>query len=181
MYDVVWYAPDRVADAERVLERLPLDEVVTRGCPDLCLSQPGIPIPGQDGLGTCACANFLGASDCLQLGASSRVAALCELTDHGTGLVGGTLKASFWLSPDLRAAEEIAEDRERLLLAQKPPTAGYLFACARVALSTFILTSIACLCAIPRSFRKEPKRTIRPLSVLEREAGIMLGALKRGI
>jgi len=180
-YDVVWYSPDRMQDAERVLKRLELAEAVERDCPDLCLSQPGIRIPGQKILGRCAVRNFLGASDCLSLGCTDGIAALCDITEHGEGLVGGTLKDEFWLSSGLAAAEQIAAEREALLRAMKPPTARQLFRCARVALGTAVLSFIASIVAIPRSMKRVPPKTIRPLGILDAESLALMGAITRGV
>lgn len=181
MYDVVWYSPARRSDAERVLKRLSLGEAVRRDCPDLNMSSDGVPIPGQSLAGRCVCRNFIGASDCMPLGNTSKIADWCTLTDHGDGLVGGELKPEFWLSSELAQSEEIAVEREEMLRAMKPMPAGKLFrACMATLFASFALF-IAFLCAIPRCFKKQRKRQIRSLAELEVEFARVFGALKRGI
>jgi hypothetical protein len=181
VYDVVWYTPNRLDDAARVLKRLTVEEVRERECPDLLMSQAGVPIPGQKVNGRCVCRNFTGAVDCMNLGATDHIASLCSLSDHGEGLVGGILLPSFWLSDGLKDAERLTEERESSLRASNPLTARQLFRCSIASLSSFIIFGIASIVAIPRSFRKEPKRKIRTLAELENEGARLFGAIARGI
>jgi hypothetical protein len=181
VYDVVWYTPNRSDDAARVLKRLTLDEVNERECPDLLMGQAGVPIPSQKVKGRCVCRNFMGAVDCMHLGATDHIASLCSISDHGEGLVGGILLPSFWLSDVLKGAEQSAEERESSLRASKPLTARQLLKCSIASLSSFVVFGIASIIAIPRSFRKEPKRKIRTLAELENEGARLFGAIARGI
>ncbi len=175
MYDVVWYSPERVADVDRVLTRLTVEECTARNVPgDLVMSSPGVPIPGQDVLGRCVCRNCLGASDTLPLGNTAYMASICDLTAHGTGLVGGTLTADFLLSPEMESGEGLAAEREAMLRARVPWRFGQ---CLRYTWLTFVAMAasiVMCVRSIPRSLRRAPVKKIRSVGELEREFGRVL-------
>ena len=178
MYDVVWYSPDRRDDAERVLRRLDLQEAIDRQIGDLRMSQPGIPIPGQSGIGRCVCRNFLGA-ECLPLGDPSITGALA-LTDHGPGLVGGYLTAEFLLSGELQEAQDAQAERERRALTPRAPKSHEFVALSIRAALTCLVCAFAAFWTLPRYLKRERKRRIRSLAELEVAASELLGAMKGG-
>ena len=179
MYDIVWYSPSRIADAEKVLRRLDLAEAIERGCPDLLLSTPGVDIPGQRTKGRAACRNFLGAhylASAFGLG-SPGVHDLCDLTQHGEGLVGGVLKPEVLLSPEVEEAEQIQAEREARSFIVPPARFGALFRLSLGSLIAAVAYAVAALFSIPRSLKPRPQRKIRSLAELEVEAAMVMGAL----
>lgn len=178
-YDVVWYSQERRADAERVLKRLDLQEAIDRQVGDLCMSQDGVPIPGQKVVGRCVCRNFLGAGD-LALGDPS-IADLCNLTDHGPGLVGGYFNAEYLLSDRLKIASDQQADRE-LAAWVSPPLKAHDF--ARLSWGAFwscLGCALAALCTLHRYLKRTKKRRIRSLGELEQAAAQLLGEVARGV
>ncbi len=179
MYDVIWYAPARRSDAEKVLRRLDLAEAVGRQCGDLRMSSEPAKIPGQSGVGLCVCRNFLGAEG-LTMG-SPNLAALCDLTDHGDGLVGGMLKAEYLLSEQLASDAEEQADRE-IRVYQAPPVKAHTF--ARLAWESLVACvgcSLAVIFTLPRYLKRTPTRRIRSLAELEVAAGRLVAEVKGGI
>lgn len=178
MYDVVWYAPDRRDDAEKVIRRLDLQEAIDRQCGDLCMSD-GAQIPGQALKGRCICRNFLGAGG-LALG-NPDVADLCTLTDHGPGLVGGNFKAEYLLSEKLQEDADAQAQRE-IRAYQQPPIKSHTFArLAWSSLVSFIGCSFAAVFTLPRYFKRVPVRKLRSIAELEVAAGQLIGEVTRGI
>jgi hypothetical protein len=179
VYDVVWYSSDRRADAEKVLRRLDLQEAIDRQIGDLCMSQDGVDIPGQKCVGRCVCRNFLGAG-ALSLG-DPRIADLCALTDHGTGLVGGYFTAEYLLSDQLKADAD-AQAMLEIRAYQQPPLKSHHF--LKLAWSSFV-SWVACSCAVlftlPRYLKRQKARQLRSLAELEPAAGQLISEVTRGI
>jgi hypothetical protein len=172
MYDVVWYSPERVADANRLIKRLDLAEIVSRDVPgDLVMSAPGVKIPGQATLGRAIVRNFLGASDCMKLGDGQFMESVCDITQHGDGLAGGNLKDEFLVSNEIEEAEQIAADREAAIRASRPWRFGRCAAYCWFCFWALLASTVLAIRSIPRSLRKPPVRRVRSVSELEREWG----------
>jgi len=180
VYDIVWYTPDKVEDAGKVLRRLDVDEAIERGIPDVHMSPPCNLAPFTGLQGRAVMRNFLGTHLFLSehgMG-SPELANLCDVTIIATGLAGGNLKPEVLVSDAIKDAERIQEQREES--HREPPkwNTWQLLSEAKWAFYACLLALCAAVGAIPRTLWPPKKRKLRTLPELELEAQLVMGALE---
>ena len=179
MYDIVWYSPDKVEDAGKVLVRLDVDEAIERGVPDVHMSLPCNLGPFPDVQGRVAMRNFLGTHLFLSkygIG-SPDLTGLCDVTILATGLAGGNLHPKVLVSDEIKDAERIQEQREEAHREPRIWNTWQLLSEAKWAFYACLLALCAAVVAIPRTWHPPAKRTLRSLPELEVEAQFVMAAV----